>query len=341
MSCRVTHPRSWLLATSVVAVVACGSDAGPVSPETDPRWSPGVPLPVGLAGAAAAEYGGAVVVAGGESEAGPSRAVFRYAPGAASWVRMGDLPDFRVDGRLVVVDGTLYMVGGWEVRPPGNVFFPARDLWIYQPATDTWVMGAPLPDTREGDAVGVPGRILVVGGGFGSPDHGGEFPGDSIAIYDVVDNRWRYGAPIGTPRTKPMAVAAASRVHVFGGRLVGSPSPAHPIEVYDASADAWSVAGAFPSAYDVILGQAHTRIGARVHFFGGLAVVPGAPATDIHMRYDLSTAEWEALPLLPTPRSRAAAVAIDGRVYVIGGLRGPRNLPDGFTAVVEVWSDSD
>jgi N-acetylneuraminic acid mutarotase len=329
----------WLVVVSTAAAAACGADDSPVSIEIDPRWSLGVPLPVGLAGGAAAEYRGAIVVAGGENESGPSRAVFQYVPGAASWERLGDLPDFRVDGRLVVVDGTLYMVGGFDVRPPGNAYFPAHDLWIYQPATDAWLAGAPLPDNRDGDAAGVPGRIVVVGGGFGSAEHGGEFPGDSVALYDVVGNRWQYGAPIGTPRTNPMSVAVGSRVHVFGGRLVGIPGPARPIEIYDAGTNTWSVAGTFPSSYDVIVGQAHARSGGRVHFFGGLAAVPGAPAVDIHMRYDLATAAWEALPLLPTPRSRAAAVAIDGRIFVIGGLRGPRNLAGAFTGIVEVWSD--
>jgi hypothetical protein len=326
--------RAALLA--LLAFVAGCRGGGPTWIEIDPAWSPGVPLPVPLTGVAAAAFDGAIYVAGGESEAGPSQAVYRWSADGRDWERLADLPVQRLNGQLVVSNGALYLAGGWEIRP-GNALFPARDVWRYLPATDEWVERAPLPDLRQGSAIGMPGGIVVVGGGFGSAEHGGTFPGDSVAVYTASMNTWRYGAPIRTPRHAPMAVAVGSRVHVFGGVAVTA-GTALEIEIYDAATDAWMPGGDLYGDYALVLGQAYARSADHVHFFGGLVAVPGGSILAVHMRYDLATNRWERMPFMPTPRSNAAAVALDGRIHVIGGSIDRRGAPGWITRSVEVFS---
>lgn len=317
-------------AFAALLVVACGQVHEPVAIAIDPRWSSGVSLPIGLTDAAAAVVNGSIMVAGGESAAGPSLHVYRFTPGATAWERLADLPDYRVGGRLVVSDGTPYLVGGTHLLP-GNVHYPDRRVHSYEPAEDRWVEVAPFPDLRDGDAVAVPGGIVVVGGGFGSADHGGTFPGDSAVIYSAALNSWRYAAPIGTPRRGPLAIASGSIVHVFGGQYLDGAGTPREIEIYDATSDTWSAGGQFVD-YGSIVGQAHARVGDHVHFFGG-----GTPVTEAHFRYHIPSDDWELLPMLPTPRTRAAPVVLDGRIHVIGGLRGPRFDPTSFTDVVEIY----
>ena len=321
-------------AFAALLVVACGQVDEPVAIEIDPRWSLGVPLPMGLTDAAAAVVNGSIMVAGGQSAEGPSLHVYRFTPGATSWERMADLPDYRVGGRLVVSDGTPYLVGGTHVVD--NVHFQDRRVYSHLPAEDRWVEVASFPDLRDGDAVAVPGGIVVVGGGFGSADHGGTFPGDSAVMYIAASSSWRYAAPIGTPRHRPLAVASGSIVHVFGGQYLDGSGTPREIEIYDAMSDTWSAGGQFVD-YGRIVGQAHARVGDHVHFFGVVAAVPGAPVIETHFRYHIPTDDWEVLPQLPTPRARAAAVVLDGRIHVIGGLRGPRFVPTSFADVVEIY----
>src|SRR6516165_5735262 len=48
--------------------------------------------------------------------------------------------------------------------------------------------------------------------------------------------------------------------------------------------------------------------------------------------YDTETQNWSALPPMPTPRGALAAVAVDNRIYAIGGAKIPAGmeLPDGL-----------
>lgn len=324
------------LALVTLVTVACG-DRGPTWIEVDPRWSLGTPLPVGLTGVAAAAFQGAIYVAGGESDGGPSRAVYRSGPDGA-WERLADLPVQREGGQLVVSDGALYLVGGWEIRPPGNAFYPARDVWLYLPAVDEWVQRAPLPDLRQGTAVGVPDGIVVVGGGFGSVEHGGTYPGDSVAVYTSVTDVWRYGAPLRTPRYGPMAVAVGSRIHVFGGLPAVPGESTDGNEIYDVAADTWAPGGYLYADYMLAFNAGYARVADHVHFFGGLVARPGGGFLRLHMRYDLTTERWETMPFMPTPRAKAAAVALEGRIHVIGGSVGLRGSPGWTTPAVEVFS---
>jgi len=241
----------------LIALVAasCDSEPTPFTVETDAHWSTGVSLPAGWMGVAAAELGGAIVVAGGESEAGPSQRVYRLVPGATSWERLADLPDVRVSARLVVSDGSLYLVGGMHLLP-NNVHFADRSVLVWDPAGGRWIERASFPDLRDGDAVGVPGGIVVVGGGFGSTDHGGVFPGDSIVVYNAAADRWTYAAPIQMPRRRPMAIAIDTRVHGFGGQPLEGIGTLLDIEIYDALDDTWSAGGQFAD-YGQIVGQAY------------------------------------------------------------------------------------
>lgn len=330
----MVRPLSALLLAALIHAACGGEVAGPERVEVDPRWSAGVPLPIGLTDHAAAVFDGSILVAGGESAAGPSLHVYRFTPGTTSWQRLGDLPDYRVGGHLVVSDGVMYLLGGTHVVD--DVHLEDRRVYRYEPAEQRWTERASFPDLRAGTAVGVPGGIVVVGGGFGSAEHGGTFPGDSVAVYDVAANAWHYGSPIRIPRVRPLAVASGPVVHVFGGQYPDLSGTPREIEVYDAAADAWSAAGSFVD-YGRIVGQAYAPHGELVHFLGGVLAAPGSPVIETHFRYDMRADRWDVLPELPTPRAHATAVHLDGRIYVIGGLRGPRFVPGAFTDIVEIW----
>ncbi len=321
-----------------LSIIACIGEPPPTAPRPDPRWSLGPALPIPLMSAGAAAYRGAVWVVGGDSEEGASLATWRLRPGAASWERMADLPATKVSADVVVSGDSLYVVGG-DTQLSGRVFYPDRRIYVYDLTANAWQERARLPDLRNGTAVSVPGGVAIVGGGFGHPDHGGVYPGDSVARYDAARGVWRYGAPIRNMRMRPLAVSDGSRVHVMGGNSLDATGVVLDVELYDAAADTWVPhTGSMLRDLSLTLAYAYTRLNDAIHMIGGIIGVPGGGITDLHVRYDLQTDLWQALPPLPTPRAGASAVALDGKIYVLGGFIRPRSGAGALTSIVEIYT---
>jgi N-acetylneuraminic acid mutarotase len=83
---------------------------------------------------------------------------------------------------------------------------------IYDPATDSWRTGTPLPSPRGGIAAAVlADRIYVFGG---------EAPWrifEGTEMYEVAGNRWIAKAPMPTPRHGIGAAVVGPRIYIPGG----------------------------------------------------------------------------------------------------------------------------
>ncbi|HEY7018335.1 MAG TPA: kelch repeat-containing protein [Gaiellaceae bacterium] len=104
-------------------------------PQTD-TWSRGPRIPPrGTAGAVA--WKGSIYVFGGESQTRGSVLgdVFRLAPGATSWRRVGKLPTPRNYARSVVYRGRIYVVGGSTVAGDVHAARGSRAVEWFVPGT--------------------------------------------------------------------------------------------------------------------------------------------------------------------------------------------------------------
>jgi len=110
---------------------------------------------------------------------------------------------------------------------------------IYDPATDTWIAGAPMPYGRNamGAALGADGRIYVVGGAvsYSSP-----VPRADVFVYDPAKDRWEIGPRLRRRRYHhAVTVDPKGRIYAIGGiagkRLL-SMAPTDSVEVLDTSA---------------------------------------------------------------------------------------------------------
>jgi N-acetylneuraminic acid mutarotase len=111
------------------------------------------------------------------------------------------------------VGGRLVAIGG---RMDGD---PDRNLAvteIYDPATDSWRTGAPMPTARSGAAAAVLGGAVFVMGG---ESHARTF--GAVEAYDPARDAWTRRTPLPTPRHGFGAIVQAGRIHT----LVGSPNP--------------------------------------------------------------------------------------------------------------------
>src|SRR5437868_11662329 len=153
-------------------------------PQSTADWSVGTPIPERIQEHHAAVLRGQIYVAGGLDSTGlTSAAVYRFDPTTNRWTRLKDLPGPRHHMPLVVVNDTLYALGGFSDRR----FAPESSVWAYRASTDTWESRAPLPAPRGGSAAGVVDGQIILVGGFGL----GRALLDTTVVYDPRTNRWR------------------------------------------------------------------------------------------------------------------------------------------------------
>ena len=148
----------------------------------------------------------------------------------------------------------------------------------------------------------------------------GALAGPAAAQGGAQGDSWSPSAPLPTPRRLLTAAAEGGAIYTFGG--CGSPCfdpPLHTstfeetlLEVYEGGS--WSVRKTIPA---ILFGAAAAAPGnGRIYVFGGF--VTGNSAFE----YDPGLDAWSRKADMPTPRHGLAAVALDGKVYVLGGSDG-------------------
>lgn len=132
---------------------------------------------------------------------------------------------------------------------------------------------------------------------------------------------WRRIADIPTGRSEVVAVVSAqvSKVFVIGG--FGGPQR---VESYDPAADRWERTADLPIGVDhpmaAVVEGLQSSAPQGVFVFGGYA----GNATARSFRFDTAAARWEEIAPMPGPRAAAAAVAMGGSIYIVGGADGGR-----------------
>lgn len=215
-----------------------------------------MPIPrsdIGVAGAA----DGAIYVAGGYGPPDPatglfpgSAAVERYDPTGDTWTELAPLPTARrgpavvalPDGRIAAIGGAIVIIDHpnpytWSVGGATS-----GEVDIYDPATNQWSAGAPMPFPRQNHAatVGVDGRVYVLGGGA----LGGNWQTNTVQIYDPASDTWTLGAPMSRQRYAPAAATANGLIYAFGG---GDNSGDPTVEAYDPVALRWFAVAPMPA----------------------------------------------------------------------------------------------
>ena len=166
----------------------------------------------------------------------------------------------------------------------------------YDPKTDTWEKRANMPTSRSGHAVVALNRKLYAIGGFNNPATF-EFKLDKKFYGDLESER----------------ISAGLR-QVF---------LAHGITPSKISIRRWG-------GWRITDIENHRTYGVREEG-GELNVYSNVSPARVEV-YDPSTDMWTRKADLPTPRSSLAAVALDGKIYTIGGARG-----GGLVKTVEVY----
>jgi hypothetical protein len=172
-------------------------------------------------------------------------------------------------------------------------------------------------------------KIYAVGGMVGAQ-------GDrlnSVEVYDLLKNEWRYVAPMPTARSSPATVAVGSQIFAIGGFPATGTTTV--VEVYDTQSDQWRTGFApMPTKrFDLAVAV----IGANIYTFGGY----DTKAMNVSEIYDTVNNRWSSAPSLPTARYALQAVVVDGKIWVMGGHRseqGPTAVIEIFDPATQTWS---
>jgi N-acetylneuraminic acid mutarotase len=159
------------------------------------------------------------------------------------WETKADIPKTGIFSS-VVVDGKIFVFG----VPSGNPV-----TYVYDPALDTWVSKAPMPNCQEVLAAAVlGGKIHLVGRGL----HG---------VYDPALDSWETRTPMTTPRSEITANVVDGKIYVIGGRTGVEYSVAIN-EVYDPATDSWSTNTPLPTR---ATGYASAVFDGKIYIIGG------------------------------------------------------------------------
>jgi hypothetical protein len=271
----------------------------------------------------AAAFGAAVLLLGGCTDDGGTPAPLPTVSGSdgtpLAWRRIADAPTERQEVAAAVVGGKIYVVGGLVSNGA------TAAVEIYDPASDSWTAGPPLPLALHHAMAAEQGGRLFVMGGF-AISRGGAAVRD---VFILEDGEWRDGPPLRRARAAAAAITVRGRVIVVGG--IGSDGHVGPVEVFDGSA--WRDGAPIPSLRDHVGAATDDRI---VYVAGGRR---GGDHFNTFEAYDPETDAWSKLPAMPTARSGNGAVLADGRVISAGG-EGPRIFPEveAYDPKARTWS---
>jgi len=228
-----------------------------------------------------------------------------------TWTYKPFMPTARSGSRAAIINGLLYVVGGFGSPP-----VTGRELEVYDPHQGTWQSLAPMPTARGSAGVGgINGKLYVAGGSSG---------GTVLEVYDPVSNTWA--------TKQSMYLNHQGAAAVIGNKLyVVGPSSnfTNSLEVYDPVTDAWTVKTPMPNP---------RAAGAAA--LNGLLYTVGGDSFGTVEAYNPVTDSWSSKASLPgngNPIYDPGVAVMDGKLYAAGGFNHGTTV-DVYDPALNQWS---
>ncbi len=172
-------------------------------------WSTGAPLLAARSGGATAAYNGKIYSAGGNP--GPVNEVQIYTIASNTWSNGAPLPVSISYGRMITVGSYIYNVGGIASGSLSNQVFR------YDPNANSWVTLAPMHTARSSPEVMSDGKQIFVVAGADSSIWNGLPILQTVEIYDIASNTWRFGPPTLFTAAAPAGGRVGNQLVIAGG----------------------------------------------------------------------------------------------------------------------------
>ena len=248
-----------------------------------------------------------------------------YNPENNSWRRGADMPTDRAAPTTAVIDGRIYVMGGYTgIDNRGKNFKVLKIVEVYDPKTDTWERKQDMSVPRALFGAGVVAGNIYAIGGFVHPSD--KNPGDPwhidlVEVYDPATDTWAKRANMPTKRAALGVEVVNDQVYAIGGHgwpRVGNRNGPFltVIEEYNPKTNRWRKAKDMP---DARVSFSTVVVGNAIYLIGGF-VWQGRHTKDVMAvdMYNLETDKWGDIPSMPRSFRSFGTEAVNGTIYVFG-----------------------
>jgi N-acetylneuraminic acid mutarotase len=272
----------------------------------------------------------------------PSAKVTAYNVATNTWTFRRPLPvPLAESNGAGVINGKIYVSGGYS---DWGGWFPGGDLYVYDPATNTWTRKRDMPSVTTDDyyvrhpgGLGVTGvingKLYVVSGCFWAWEPWGYVEDCSPLFYryNPVTDQW---TTLPDPFVDEPQGSSPYLGGVIGGKfylMAGTwGTPGARLAVYDPPTNAWTEKTPLGLARP---GAASAVLGGKLYVMGGSrydAASHTSETLDVTIVYDPATDAWTRRASMPSPRTgiSASKVFLNGQplIEVVGGVAPGSNL---------------
>ncbi|XP_058833053.1 kelch-like protein 32 [Topomyia yanbarensis] len=218
---------------------------------------------------------------------------------------------------VVVLNNNLYVIGGCYDISLEEYIHPFG--FRYCPIKNKWETIAPLQQDRCRFSLNVVGHSLIAVGGNSEMDDDGDRSVSTCEQYDPIADKWVYVESLPEYRTQHAGAAFGATLYVSGG-----------LDLYSGVlASLWSYYS-FNDKWEKLANMLHPRadhvmftINRKLYVCGGWYEVNGQRVlADSIDCYDLfcKAPAWHQVTKIPTPKYHAGVVAVQEKIYIIGGF---------------------
>ncbi len=222
------------------------------------------------------------------------------------WETRAQMPTARARLAVVALKGRIYAIGGDSVDGVSGA------VEIYDPASDTWIRGAPKPRPVLNIGAAALNDLIYVPGGYGALEQASA----EVEVYDPARDTWTEVASLPEPLFAYGIAAYDGKLYVLGGyngiRYVDS------VYIYDPALNTWSSGTPMRKPRGFCAAAVTDR---GIYLLGGFDGQTESASFELYEPEKEGTREhpWTALTPMLEERGGLAAVSVDSYLYAIGG----------------------
>jgi hypothetical protein len=227
-----------------------------------------------------------------------------------TWTIKSDMPTARGFVSGCVVDGKIYVIGGFPTH-----YSVTDAVEMYDPVADTWTRMANMPSGRCGHATcTLDGKIYVFGGT--SPD-GYSAAKKNVYEYDPQTNIWTEKADMPYANAFCGIAVVNDTIYLIGGttKLFAPPIPT--VMAYDPVTESWTQKADMPTARYSL---SACVVDGKIYTFGGTDQNILTYAYKSVEVYDPATNTWTTKTDMSTGLFGLGTCAMNGKIYAVGGV---------------------